>query len=397
VLYRISPSFRTDAYFAFGVMVVYVSLGFIGLLPEGIMFAHHDFVRRNTVRVAGVVLRLALTLGLLRLGASLIALAVIQLSGLVFDFGVSWFLIRRRYPGIRISLADFDWGELRQIFAFSLYVLLMAAGLRLTWETDALVIGALLGVGAIPFYVVANSLVVYLMEFVIAIAAVIAPMATTLHTARKTEELREMFLKWSKVALSLTIGAGLFLIVLGPRFIAWWIDPSYETPSGRVLQILLVSCFAFLPARGVAQPLLIGLGKPRTPTVGFLAAGLLNLAMSALLARPLGLAGVALGTAIPNVLYALLVVVAACRELQITLPTYVRYVVPRATLGALPVLVLLLWFRLGLRVQGFIGLAVAGSAMVTLFALTWILFVYRGDPYVDVRAPFTRLLAWSRA
>jgi O-antigen/teichoic acid export membrane protein len=118
--FDIPASVRTEAHFAFGMMVVYVSFGFVGLLPEGIMFAHHDFVRRNTVRIAGVVLRLILTLGLLRLGAPLIFLAAIQLAGLAFDFSVSWFLIRRRYPGIRISLADFDWSELRRIFTFCL-------------------------------------------------------------------------------------------------------------------------------------------------------------------------------------------------------------------------------------------------------------------------------------
>ena len=41
----------------------------------------------------------------------------------------------------------------RRIFSFSLYVLLLTAGARLSFETDALVIGALMGVGSIPFYV----------------------------------------------------------------------------------------------------------------------------------------------------------------------------------------------------------------------------------------------------
>src|SRR6185436_8603456 len=119
---------------------------------------------------------------------------------------------------------------------------------------------------------------------------------------QRVDELREMFLKWSKAALSVTIAAGLFLIVLGPRFIGWWISAEYEGPSGAVLQVLMASCFVFLPARGVALPVLMGLGKPRIPTIAFLAAGLLNLIMSALLARPFGLVGVAVGTAIPNVL-----------------------------------------------------------------------------------------------
>ena len=79
-----------------------------------------------------------------------------------------------------------------------------------------------------------------------------------------------------------------FLIVLGPRFIAWWIGPEFEGPSGAVLQILMASSLVFLPVRGVAQPLLMGLGKPRAVTLGFLGAGIANLLLSMALARPFG-------------------------------------------------------------------------------------------------------------
>lgn len=397
--YEIPSAFEGQAPLAFGLMVLYVSAGFLGFLPEGILFSHHDFVPRNLIRVGGVLLRLGLTVGLVTLHPSLVVLALIQIVCLAFDFGLSWLLIRRRYPEVQISLANFDLGMVRQIFSFSIYVLLLTAGARLSFETDALVIGAFMGVGAIPFYAVANSLIIYLMDFVIAIAAVVSPMATKLSTERRLDQLQEMFLKWSKVALSLTIMAGLFVMILGPRFISWWIDPSYERPSGEVLQILMVSSFLFLPVRGVAQPILIGLGKPRTPAFASLAAGLLNLGLSLLLVGPFGLAGVALGTAIPNVLFALLVLAVACRELDLTLSTYVKYVVPKAALGAVPILALLLWFRLGLQVQSLAGLAAAGLAVVLLFGITWISFVYRRDPYVDLtpHLSLSRFRGWSRA
>ena len=393
--YAIPATLVTEAHVAFGLMVLHVSAGFIGLLPEGIMFAHHDFVPRNLIRMGGVLLRLGLTSGLLTLDASLVLLALAQIACLALDFGVSWFLIRRRYPGIRISLADFDRRVVGRIFSFSVYVLMLTAGARLSFETNALVVGAFLGVGSIPFYVVANALVVYLMEFVIAIAAVVSPMATRLNTEGRADELREMFLKWSKVAVSLTIMVGLFLIILGPRFIGWWIDPSYERPSGTVLQILTVSSFAFLPVRGVAVPVLMGLGKPKVPAIASAAAGLLSLGLSVLLIGPLGLTGVALGTAVPNVLFALVVLIVACRELQLTPARYLHYVVPRAVVGAVPALALLLWFKLRLDVQSFMGLAAAGSAMVLSFAVTWVAFVYRHDPYVDLRAQLVRLRASS--
>jgi O-antigen/teichoic acid export membrane protein len=395
-VYDLPSPWRGQASIAFGLMVVQVAAGFVGFLPEGILFAHHDFVARNIVRIVGVILRLVLTIGLLHLRASLVVLALIQIAGLVFDFSMSLLIVRRRYPDLRVTLADFDWAMVRKIFSFSLFVLLLAAGARLSFETDAMVIGAILGVAAIPFYAVANSLVVYLMDFVIAIAAVVAPMATKLDIEGRRGELREIFLKWSKVALSLSLMAGVFLVVLGPRFLGWWIGSEYEYPSGAVLQILMISSLAFLPVRGVALPVLMGLGKPKVPTIAFIGAGVLNLVLSIALAHPLGLAGVALGTAIPNVLFAAVVLRVACRELDLSLGTYVRYVIPRATLGSVPAVALLMWFKFGLEVRDLRGLIVAGAAMVLLFAVTSVIFVFRDDPYVDFLPHLVRLRAWGR-
>ena len=399
VFFEVPAGWHAQALAAFGLMVVQVSAGFIGLLPEGIMFAHHDFVVRNLIRIAGVFLRLCLTAAALTLSPSLIALAAVQVACLAFDFGASWFLIRRRYPGVRFSLGDFDRGMLRRIFSFSLYVLLLSAGARLTFETSALIIGAFQDVGSIPFYVVANSLIVYVMEFVIAIAAVVSPMATKLRTEGGIDRLRDMFLRWSKVALSLTVMAGLFLIVLGPNFIGVWIDPSYQAPSGRVLQILMISSLAFLPIRGVAIPILMGIGKPRIPTLAFLIAGMSNVVLSVLLIGPLGLTGVALGTAIPNVAFAIAMLIVTCRELEVSPAAYLKYVVGRVAIGAVPVLLLLQWYKLSFNVESLVGLIAAGSAMVLVFAITWIFFVYRDDPYVDLKTHLGghRVWGWSRA
>jgi O-antigen/teichoic acid export membrane protein len=394
--YAIPATLHADARWAFGLMVLFVSVGFVALLPNGVLAAHDDFVPRNVIRLWGVLLRLGLTLGLLALRASLTVLALVQLACLVFDFGLCWLLVRRRYPATRIRLADFDWRMTRAIFAFSLYVLVLNAGARLSFETDSIVIGAFMNVGSIPYFTVANSFIIYLMEFLIAIAAVVMPTATRLQAQGKSAELQEIFLKWSKIALSLTLAAGLFLIVLGPRFIAWWVDPSFERPAGDVLQILMVSYLVFLPVRGVALPMLMGLGKAGLPTIGFLIAGALNLGLSILLVRPLGLTGVALGTAIPNVLFAAVVFLQACRELDVSVPQFLRYVVPRALLGALPVMGLLLWFKLQLDVRSLAALAGAGLAMALLFGVTWVFFVYRNDKYVDLRAWLPRLRGWVR-
>ena len=394
--YDIPKSIEVDAHVAFGFAVLFAASGFIALLPEGIMHAYDEFVRRNQVRLGVLLLRFALTLWLLSLDASIALLAAILLGCQLLDFFVSWLLIKRAHARIRISLTDFEWAEAKRVFSFSLFVLLLYAGMRLSFETDSVVIGAFLDVGSIPYYTVANSFIVYLMQFILSIAAVVMPMATRMMTQGRMVELRAVFLKWSKIALSLSMAVGLFLLVLGPRFIGWWIDPSFEGPSGPVLQILVLSSLVFLPMRGVALPILMGLGKPGLPTVGFLVTGLVNVGLSIALVRPLGLSGVALGTAIPSVLFSMMVIGLACRELDMSYSEYVRYVFPRAVLGSVPVLAVLAWFRVSLDVDGLGGLVAAGTVMLAVFVVVWIFFVYRGDPYFDARAQLARLPVWSR-
>ncbi|MFN2567932.1 MAG: oligosaccharide flippase family protein [Gemmatimonadaceae bacterium] len=395
--YALPPGLRSDARVAFFLAVLYVSASFIALLPYGIMAAHHDFVRRNAIQLAALILRLALTVVLLTLRPSVVSLAVVLLATLVVEFAIMWVVVRRRYPAVRLRVSDFDRREVRLIFSFSLFVLILSVGERLMFQSDALVIGAFLDVSSIPYYVVPNSLGLYLMEFVIAIAAVVMPTATTLQAQGQREALEQVFLKWSKIALSLTLMAGLFLLVLGPQFLGWWIDPSYETRAGRVLQILTVGAIVYLPVRGVALPILMGLGKPKQATVAYVVSGLVNVGISIALVQSMGLVGVALGTTLPLIGYAVALLVLACRELGISVARYTAYVVPRALVGAIPAAAVLLWFKLGADVRGIVGLATAGLAMIVVFALTWVLFVYRDDPYVDLGRHVPMLRSWRRA
>lgn len=392
--YDIPPAFRGEARLGFFLVILYVSAGFIGQLPYSIMAAHHDFVRRNAVQLAGLMLRLALTIILLKIAPTIVYLAVVLITVLVFEFVAMWAIVKRRYPEVRLKVKDFDSKELRLILSFSLFVLLLSAGDRMMFQSDALVIGAFLRVSEIPYYTVANSLGLYLIEFVIAIAAVVMPTATKLQAQGKQEELREVFLKWSKIAFSLALLAGLFLLIFGPRFLAWWIGPSFERPAGRVLQILIVGVVLFLPARGVALPMLMGLGKPKRPTVAFIISGALNIVISVALIKSMGLAGVALGTTLPLIGFGAALIVFACRELGVSLSRYASYVAPRVIIGAVPACLVLLWFKFGVEFAGIGGLITAGLAMLGAYALASIFFVYRGDPYVDLRSrlpAFTRL------
>ncbi|MBI2797619.1 MAG: oligosaccharide flippase family protein [Gemmatimonadetes bacterium] len=380
-VYPLPGALARDARGAFLLVVVQLSTGFVMQVPYGLLAAKHEFVRRNAISSVAILARLALTLLLLPVVPDLLALAAIQFAAALVEFLASCWLIFRRFPEIRLDLSLFDRGMVRTIFAFSAFVLLLNVAAQLTFQSDAAVIGRFIGIDQIPYYGIGNSLVVNLMQFVLAIAGVVMPMAARFSATGEIPEVREIFLKWSKVAMSITLLAGVFLIVAGPDFVAWWIGPSFREPTGRVLRILMWSSLVFLPARGVALPVLMGMGRPKWPAITFLVAGVVNLLLSIALARPLGLEGVALGTALPNVASAVVIVVMACRALDLPLGEYVRHVVLRPLVGSLPAFAILWWIARQVNLATLPALALSGAAMLVVFGAAWAGFVYRGDPH----------------
>jgi O-antigen/teichoic acid export membrane protein len=391
--YDIPPALRTSAAAAFMLLSVTLSLRFIGQVAPSVLIAHHDFVARGAILIVALLARFAFTLVVLGRSRSLVALAAAQALQLVLEIGLTLAYIRHRYPKVRLRLRRFDRTAARGILGFSVYVLVLNVGGQLAFQTDSLVIGKALDVGLIPAFTVASSVLVYLMEFIIGIAAVMMPMATALQARGQQGELRALFLKWSKIAATLTALPTLFLLVAGPPLLGVWIGPAYAESSGRVLQVLAIGNLLFLPVRGVALPLLLGIGRPKHATLAFLATGVANLVLSVALARPLGLVGVALGTAVPNAVFAAAVLRIACREIDLPVGEWMRYVAARTALGMVALLAAAAPARPLLDGAGLGGLVVFGVLLSAVFAAVWALFVYRRDPHVDVSGFLARFFA----
>ncbi len=383
-----SAAALTDARIAYAVVVAQVSFGFLMRLPYGIFDAHHEFVRRNAIMAGELCLRFALTIVLLELEASLLNLAIVQVACMLAEFTIAILVLKKRHPHLRFSLGSFDRRLATGIFGFSVFAMLLNVGTLLAFRADALIIG---DPEQVTYFDMGNKFFDPLTNLVIAVAGVVMPMATKLRVTGDTSELRHVYLKWSKITFSIVLLIGIYLTVLGPEFLSWWVGPEFLETSGPVLQVLMVSFIFYLPVRGVALPILMGLGKPAWPACALLVMGVVNVAISLALVRTHGIVGVAVGTAIPNVLFAGAVLWRACRELELPVGEWLRYVGGRATLGALVPLGLLVFVKRSVGIEGFVPLLVAGLGLVAVFAFVWTSFVYRRDPYLDVGGALQRL------
>lgn len=376
------PDVVRDASLAFALVSLQVAFAFAMRLPYGVFDACHDFVTRNKIMAGELVLRLATTIGFLAWRPALTSLAAVQIVSMVFEFTLAIAVLKRRHPEVRIGYAGFDKTLVRSILGFSLFAMLLNVGTLLAFRMDAIVIGKFLPMLFTTQFDNGNKFFDPMTSLLIGVGAVVMPMATRLQASGEESLLRAVFLKWSKICLSIVLLIGIYLIVAGPDFIGRWLGREYVEPSGHVLQVLMLSFLVYLPIRGVALPILLGLGRPRAPAIGLLLMGIVNLVISLCLVRPLGILGVAIGTAIPNVLFALYVLHLACKDLDVPIGEYVKYVIVRAFVGAIVPLGVLLAFRETIGFGGYPQLVAGGVACVVAFLATWYFFVYRGDEHV---------------
>lgn len=393
----LGPAVAHDAKIAFAVVVVQIAFAFSMRLPYGIFDAHNDFVARNIVMAGELVLRFSLILALLAWQASLVTMACVQVACMVSEFVVAVAVVKHRHPGIQFGYIGFDRAVVRKVLNFSIYAMLLNLGMLLAFRADALVIGAYMSPKDVIWFDFGNKFFDPLSGLVVAVGAVIMPMATRMKVDCNLVYMRDVFLKWSKICFSIVLAVGIYLMVAGPAFLGWWVGPEFSEPSGRVLQVLLPSFLVYLPVRGVAVPMLMGLGNPQVPALGMVAMGVTNVAMSVVLVDQFGIVGVAVGTAVPNVIFGIIFLYFACKSIGLTLRDYVSYVVVRAAVGAMVPLLMLWLFQITFSLAGLLQLVLGGVVMMLTFVAIWVLFVYRGDPYVDLHAALRILIAKRNA
>ena len=369
-----------QARLAWWIITAQVCSAFVMRLPLAIFDAHRDFVTRNLLLGSSLALRVVLVFVLLSRDPSIATLAWCLVGVQLFEWIGALFLIRRRHPGIRFSVRTFDRSMVREIAGFSFFATLVNVGTMLAFRSDAMIIGAFGSAAEVTDFDIGNKFFEPLVGVMIAVASVVLPTSTRLNTQGRRSELAGVFLKWSKVCVSIALFVGTYLFILGPSFLAAWIDPRYEEGSGMVLRVLMASFLFYLPIRGVALPILLGLGEARRPALGLLTMGLVNIGLSIYLVQDYGIMGVAYGTAIPNVLYAVWVLREACRELEVSLSSWCTHVLARTVPASLLPAAGLYWLLMERPPKDLMELCLAGVASAFAFAVLWVVFVYRGDP-----------------
>lgn len=391
--YAVPAALHASARTAFVLALLQIGIGFFANMPFAILSAYQAFVVKNALQSAAILFRMIVNVVLVLVNPDLSMVAISLVGLTAFEMVAGWGYVLKTYPDVRPRLGDFEVEALRSIVRFSVYVFLLALGSQLAFQTSAIIIGRWMSATDVVTFGVPNSLMMILVQFVGGISSVMMPMATFLHTRGELPELRSILYKWTKIALALSWCAGVFLLVFGPAFMAFWIKNAYDPEAGYVLRVLMASYLVLLPIQAVATPLLLGIGEAKWITLAMLAAGALNVILSMIWIGPYGLAGMAWATFVSNVLLAICMTGLVCRAMSIPARTYITETLPLPVIGGFAALAVLGWWKAIWGPTDFLGLGIAGLITLVVCAAIWGGLVLRNDAHVTIPR-FSQVLPW---
>jgi len=333
------------------------ALGLAAGLLQSLLTGLGEVHLSNLASSARAALNLAFAAVILWAGGDLGALLLGLLAAAFVGGAGLCVLVRLAHPEIRIAPGLAGWGTLRSAGRSAAYYFLMQFAALVVMGTDNIVISVFLGVGSVAAYAIAFQL------YAMAVAAlwsgvdVLLPFFARWGAQDDTERLRAAFLRATRYAMAGTVLAAILLAAFGKPVIGWWVGPSMFVG----MRVLLVFCVMLLIATPIhsAALVLAGLGRHRSPAIGGGIEAVLNLALSILLVRHLGVFGVAVGTLAAGLATnAWIAPGAACRELGIRLGSYLRETVLPCLLPAL--------------VAGAVAWGVSGRAQAPMAAAAFI-------------------------
>jgi O-antigen/teichoic acid export membrane protein len=278
------------------ILGVNAAIGLPMRVYGGVLYTKFRFDIQSWLTILGLVLRTGLIVWVILLGYGLLALAWVTLIATLPGNILQIWFARREASWARIESRAAELKIVKSLSSYSVYTFLAYIADAIRFQIDPLVISGLIGLAMVTHYRVAGVFAQYYMQMIIFSVGMLQPVFSRLHGAGDRPGIEKVFFFGTKLSSCISIFICLALIGWGKPFIIRWMGPEYE--DGYWPLVVLSLAVLLDVCQKPSIDLLYATFNHRFYTYTNWAEGLLNLAFSLALARPMGILGVAMGTLI---------------------------------------------------------------------------------------------------
>ena len=263
----------------------------------GILASHIRYDLLIYSRLLTLAISTTLTVIFIKRGGGILALALIGFGCDQLSNAIYFLIARRLFPALRLRRRFVRRAMVKELFGYSSWAFVVQIANQLRFKVDSVVVGAFLSAAAVTHYAVGLRLVEYFVELVYKATNMMMPVFTRYYFEGRREEIERKLLLLTRINVVLFLFGGGVIVVVGRDFLVRWMGPGFGD-SYPVLIVLMLAMAAEVIGCYVDN-LLFAMAKHKYLALINLGEAIANVALSVALARPLGLVGVAAGTAIP--------------------------------------------------------------------------------------------------
>jgi len=280
------------------------------------------------------------------------------------------YFVKKLHPQFKFKLGFVQFNEIKKLFEYSKHLIINDIATSINRGIDPVIISHVLGLKVVALYSVINSIINQVETLVLAIVGVFQPMVTKL--VARNEITDDIFKSIVRINFFVVVLLYAPLAILAENFILLWIGKDYV----KAAELATILSFAYI-CKSISRPinnLLLAQAKHKLLSAINLTSAILNIILSLWLVSSLGIAGIAIATAISFFITdVLLHLVLLKRHTKIpTLPILIQLLILLLTYVAIVVLGKyiiayfspLSWFQLFLS---------AGIIVIILFVFAWYL------------------------
>ncbi|MBN2020393.1 MAG: polysaccharide biosynthesis protein [Sedimentisphaerales bacterium] len=298
------------------LLSISAGLAFPRNVLSAVLIGHERFVVSNAIRVITLGLKGILSFLALFLGGGLASMAMSILAVTIFGFLAEFVVVKKSFAYINFSPRFVMPKLVPTLFSFGLHTFIGKMGDTMRLRIDSVVIGKFLNLEAVGVYGLASTLFGHFYRFNIGCSGVTMPRLAGMAAQYDKDSFAGAVMRYSIISSLLAGALGAAAVVVAEDFIRLWVPENFAgvRSSAIIFVILVVSLVPDLMSN-VSWNALQGLKKHHYYAYQAILEGFVNLGLSIVLVRYMGMVGVALGTAIPALIVKLFIQPAYCHRI----------------------------------------------------------------------------------
>ena len=294
--FRMQPALSAIAIPITLTLSIFIGLQFPLKVFGSIFYAHQRQLLSNTVGSGLALLNTILPVVFLYFGQGLWSFVYTNIACSLISVLVTFSLMRKYYPYLKINRFFFDKSLLKQLFNFGFFLFLGAISYQIVFFTDRFFIGSFVSLAAATMFALSIKAPDILRELIFKITDNALPALVEIGSKEGKIKSKNIHQKLLLVTVCLSTIAFWLMYILNQWFLFLWVGDQYFVGQQVLfLALIIMVQHNILHVSGLS---LYGIGIVKGTSLMGLAEALLNLGLTIWLGKIYGIEGILIATII---------------------------------------------------------------------------------------------------